>query len=75
MLPLLKPTGTLEPASGMGMEEALRLAGHTPEGLIGVLAQSLGLAPTSAPIRPEELLGRFSMSQIPPASFEWEVEA
>ena len=55
--------------------EALRLAGHTPEGLIGVLAQSLGLAPTSAPIRPEELLGRFSLSQIPPASFEWEVEA
>ncbi len=52
--------------------EALRQSGKRPEDVIGLLACSLGLTPTPAPVRPEELISRFSLAKIPAASFAWD---
>lgn len=47
----------------------LREAGYGPERLIGLLAKSLGLRPTSAPITARELLSDFDPSGISPQPF------
>lgn len=52
--------------------EALREAGRRPEEVIGLLAQSLGLTDTAAPIPAEELVSRFVLGQIPTSSFTWD---
>ena len=54
--------------------EALRDSGKRPEDVIGLLACSLDLTPTPAPIRPEELISMFSLAKIPVASFAWDSE-
>jgi glutamyl-tRNA synthetase len=51
---------------------ALRSAGRQPEEVIGLLAQSLELTETAAPIRAEELVSRFVLSGIPVSSFAWD---
>ena len=51
--------------------ESLREAGRSPEQVIGELACSLGLTRTGAPIRAEELVPSFKLSEIPRSSFTW----
>lgn len=51
--------------------ESLRLRGRSPEEVIGILAHSLGLTPTAAPVRAEELIDRFALAEISRASFTW----
>ena len=55
---------------GTAIEE-LRQAGRSSEFVIGMLACSLGLTPNEAPIRAEELIDRFSLSEISRSSFTW----
>ena len=50
---------------------ALREAGHAAEEVIGLLACSLGLRPTTAPIRAEELISGFCLGEIPRSPFVW----
>jgi glutamyl-tRNA synthetase len=52
--------------------EALREAGRSAEEIIGLLALSLGLTATAAPIRAEELVSAFELSQISRSSFIWD---
>ena len=52
--------------------EALREAGRQPEEVIGGLAHSLGLTPTSAPIRAADLVYGFDLNAIHRASFVWD---
>lgn len=54
--------------------ESLRDSGRSAEEVIGMLACSLGLTPTKAPIRAEALIERFELSQIPRSSFTWNSE-
>ena len=54
--------------------EALREAGRPPEEIIGHLAHSLGLTPTSAPTRARDLVFGFDLASIPQASFVWDPE-
>ena len=51
--------------------ESLREAGRSPEQVIGELARSLGLTATSAPIRAEELIPAFQLTEISRSSFTW----
>lgn len=51
---------------------ALRDAGRSPEEVIGELACSLGIASTSAPIRPEELVSGFDIEKISRSAFTWD---
>jgi len=51
--------------------EAVRLAGRSSEEVIGMLACSLGLTPSNAPIRAEELIDRFALTEISRSSFTW----
>jgi glutamyl-tRNA synthetase len=44
----------------------LREAGHSPAALVGWLAHSAGLRPTSAPVTARELLADFSLASLPP---------
>lgn len=53
---------------------ALRQSGESAEGVIGALSHSLGLVATDAPIRPEELLSRFSLERISPSSLTWDAK-
>jgi glutamyl-tRNA synthetase len=52
--------------------ESLREAGRSPEQVIGELACSLGLTATTAPIRPEELVPSFELTEISRSSFAWD---
>jgi glutamyl-tRNA synthetase len=54
--------------------EAFREAGQSPGEVVGLLAHSLGLTPSAAPVRPEELLSVFSIEQIDPSSYVWDPE-
>ena len=51
--------------------ESLREAGLSPEQVIGELACSLGLTPTAAPIRADELVSSFELTKIRRSSFTW----
>ena len=51
--------------------ESLRASGQSAEQVIGQLASSLGLSPTSAPIRAEELVSRFDFTDISRSAFTW----
>jgi glutamyl-tRNA synthetase len=51
--------------------ESLRESGRSPEQVIGELACSLGLTPTDAPIRPDELVPSFELTEISRSSFTW----
>ena len=51
--------------------EAVRQAGRSSEEVIGMLACSLGLTPSQAPIRAEELIDRFALTEISRSSFTW----
>ena len=51
--------------------ESLREAGRSPEQVIGELARSLGFKATSAPIRAEELIPAFQLTEISRSSFTW----
>jgi glutamyl-tRNA synthetase len=51
--------------------ESLREAGRSPEQVIGELAYSLELKPTAAPIRAEELVPSFELTEISRSSFTW----
>ncbi len=51
--------------------QSLREAGSSPEQVIGELACSLGLTPTAAPIRADELAPSFELGDIPRSSFTW----
>ncbi|KPK66906.1 MAG: hypothetical protein AMS21_00500 [Gemmatimonas sp. SG8_38_2] len=54
--------------------ESLREAGRSAEEVIGMLAFSLGLTATDAPIRADALIERFELSEIPRSSFTWNSE-
>jgi glutamyl-tRNA synthetase len=51
--------------------ESLREAGRSPEQVIGELAYSLELRPTAAPVRPEELVPSFELTEISRSSVTW----
>jgi len=51
--------------------ESLREGGRSPEQVIGELACSLGLTATGAPIRAEELVSAFDMTEISRSPFTW----
>lgn len=51
--------------------ESLRGSGRSPEQVIGKLACSLGLTPTDAPIRADELVPSFELTEISRSSFTW----
>jgi glutamyl-tRNA synthetase len=51
--------------------ESLRRQGRSSEEVIGVLACSLGLTPTAAPVRAAELIDRFALAEITASSFTW----
>jgi glutamyl-tRNA synthetase len=51
--------------------ESLREAGRSAEQVIGELACSLGLTPTAAPIRAEELVSGFALTDISRSPFIW----
>ena len=51
--------------------ESLRESGRSPEQVIGELARSLGLTPTDAPIRADELVPSFELTEISRSSFTW----
>ncbi len=51
--------------------ESLREAGRSAEEVIGLLAHSLGLTSTHAPIRADELVRSFELTAISRASFTW----
>ena len=46
----------------------LRESGRSSEEVIGALAHSLGLVETATPVRPEDLVSRFSLPAISPSS-------
>lgn len=52
--------------------ESLRDAGRTPEEVIGLLARSLGLTRRPRPIRAEELISAFELSEMTPSSYSWD---
>ena len=52
--------------------ESLRELGRSPEEVIGLLACSLGLTRTDAPIRAEELVPNFELNEIARSSFAWD---
>jgi glutamyl-tRNA synthetase len=52
--------------------ESLREIGRSPEEVIGLLACSLGLTRTDAPIRAEELVPNFELNEIARSSFAWD---
>lgn len=54
--------------------ESLRESGRSAEEVTGMLACSLGLTPTNAPIRADALIERFELSQISRSSFTWNSE-
>jgi len=54
--------------------ESLRRAGRSAEQVVGELACSLGLTASNAPIRPEELVPRFELSEISRSRFAWDPE-
>lgn len=54
--------------------ESLRDAGRTREHVIGLLARSLGLTETAAPIPAVELVSRLYVGEIPASSFVWNPE-
>ena len=54
--------------------EALRAQGRTPEDVIGMLAFSLGLTPTDAPIAARALVPSFDLGGISRTSFTWNAE-
>lgn len=54
--------------------EAMRESGRTPNEVIGMLAQSLGLTRSRDPIRPEELVSAFRIERIPGSSYTWNTE-
>ena len=64
----------LSTRAGATSIEALRTAGRSAEDLIGVLACSLGLTRTTAPIAPLDLVSGFDLGLIRPGSFAWEPE-
>ena len=51
--------------------ESLRESGRSPEEVIGELACSLGLTATAAPIRAEELVPSFELTETSQSSFAW----
>ena len=51
--------------------ESLRESGRSPEQVIGELACSLGLTPTDAPIRADELVPSLELTEISRSSFTW----
>ena len=51
--------------------ESLRESGRSPEQVIGELACSLGLTPTDEPIRADELVPSFELTEISRSSFTW----
>ncbi len=51
--------------------ESLRAQGRTSEQIIGELAFSLGLMPSSAPVRAAELISGFQLTEISGSSFTW----
>ena len=51
--------------------ESLREADRSPEQVIGELAYSLELRPTAAPVRPEELVPSFELTEISRSSVTW----
>ena len=53
---------------------SLRDAGLRPEAVMGRLAHSLGLTPTDAPCRAEELVSSFSLREICPSPVTWDPE-
>ncbi|MDE7372313.1 MAG: tRNA glutamyl-Q(34) synthetase GluQRS [Desulfovibrio sp.] len=44
---------------------ALRAAGATPEAVVGYLGRLAGINPGGVPVRPQELVGRFSPAALP----------
>ncbi|MFZ1863493.1 MAG: tRNA glutamyl-Q(34) synthetase GluQRS [Polyangiales bacterium] len=69
---VLDESGTrLSKRHGGSAIEELRQAGRSSEFVIGMLACSLGLTPNEAPIRAEELIDRFTLSEISRSSFTW----
>ncbi|MGB8331601.1 MAG: tRNA glutamyl-Q(34) synthetase GluQRS [Polyangiales bacterium] len=54
--------------------ESLRQAGRSAEEVIGALASSLGLTADTAPIRPEELIPNFELTEIAGSSVAWDPE-
>ena len=54
--------------------EALRESGRSPNEVIGMLAQSLGITRSRDPIRPEELVSAFRIERIPGSSYTWNAE-
>lgn len=53
----------------------LRESGHSPAALVGWLAHSAGLRPTSAPVTARELLADFSLARLPHAPVVLTAEA
>lgn len=69
------PKGTrLSKRHGATAIATLRDAGHTPERVVGLLAHSLGLAQTAAPISARELISCLSLGEIPASPFVWNTE-
>jgi glutamyl-tRNA synthetase len=54
--------------------ESLRDAGRTPEYVVGLLARSLGLTKTAAPVPATELVSRLRIGEIPASPFVWNPE-
>lgn len=53
---------------------SLRTSGRSAEQVIGQLAWSLGLTPSSAPISTEELISSFALDTISRSSFTWDAK-
>lgn len=51
--------------------ESFRARGRTSEQIIGELAFSLGLMPSSAPVRAADLISGFQLTEISGSSFTW----
>lgn len=69
---VVDPNGVrLSKRHGAAAIEDLRDAGRSREEVIGELACSLGITPTTAPIQPEELVSRFELEEISRSSFVW----
>jgi glutamyl-tRNA synthetase len=64
--------GRLSKRHGATAIEELRQTGRSAEEIIGLLAHSLGLTATAAPIRAEELVSAFELSEISRSSFIWD---
>jgi glutamyl-tRNA synthetase len=57
---------------GASSIESLRESGRSAQDVIGELAYSLGLTADDKPIRPEELIPSFELTQISRSSFIWD---